>query len=67
MEVLEILSKNGRFAGEGESLKEKLTYKNKYKEDFYLLKKDWYESYERLLAFYGLQDIIKSWKYSAAA
>ena len=62
MEVLEILSKNGRFAGEGESLKEKLTYKNKYKEDFYLLKKDWYESYERLLAFYGLQDIIREEK-----
>ena len=31
----------------------------KYREDFYLLKEDWYQSYDRLLALYGLKDRIK--------
>ncbi len=39
--------------------KEKITYKNKYRGEFFLLKKDWYNSYEKILAFYGLTDIIQ--------
>lgn len=31
----------------------------KYREDFYLLKEDWYDSYDRLIDLYGLKDRIK--------
>lgn len=30
----------------------------KYREDFYLLKEDWYDSYDRLIDLYGLKDRI---------
>lgn len=30
----------------------------KYREDFYLLKEDWYQSYDRLIDLYGLKDRI---------
>lgn len=39
--------------------KEKITYKNKYRGEFFLLKKDWYNSYEIILAYYGLTDFIQ--------
>lgn len=39
--------------------KEKVTYKNKYREDFFLLKRDWYESYDIILAALGLRDCIR--------
>ena len=39
--------------------KEKITYKNKYRDDFYLLKEDWYNSYEVFLAYYDLTDVIR--------
>lgn len=39
--------------------KEKITYQNKYREDFYLLKEDWYDSYEVFLTSYGLTDLIQ--------
>lgn len=32
---------------------------DKYREEFYLLKEDWYRSYELLLTYYGLQDVIR--------
>lgn len=38
--------------------KEKILYKNKYKEDFFLLKEDWYKSYEVILASMGLKGNI---------
>lgn len=44
---------------EGSGLKEKLTYKEKYEEDFFLLKEDWYYSYDQLLKYYGLEEVIR--------
>lgn len=44
---------------QGDSLREKLTYKNKYEENFFLLKDDWYNSFDQLLKFYGLEEILK--------
>lgn len=41
------------------SWQEQFAMKKKYKEEFYLLKEDWYEGYEKLLSFYGLQEEIK--------
>ncbi|MBD5396219.1 MAG: SpoIID/LytB domain-containing protein [Lachnospiraceae bacterium] len=32
---------------------------SKYKEGFYILKEDWYKTYDNLLALYGLQEIIE--------
>ena len=37
----------------------KFEMEEKYREDFYLLKEDWYDNYDRLLALYGLEDRIK--------
>lgn len=37
---------------------EKLLFKEKYKEGFYLLKKDWYDSFDKILYMLGLDDII---------
>ncbi|MBO5056473.1 MAG: SpoIID/LytB domain-containing protein [Lachnospiraceae bacterium] len=37
---------------------EKLVLKEKYKEGFYLLKKDWYDSFDKILYILGLDDII---------
>ena len=39
-------------------LKEELTYKGRYRKDFYLLKSDWYQAYEKLLSFYELSQTI---------
>ncbi|MGN0376566.1 MAG: SpoIID/LytB domain-containing protein [Suilimivivens sp.] len=36
----------------------KFEMKEKYNDDFYLLKEDWYESYDMLLELYGLRDKI---------
>ncbi len=36
-----------------------LNYDKKYRNGFYLLKEDWYAGYDRILAYYGLQEIIK--------
>lgn len=38
--------------------REKITYKNKYRGEFLLLKEDWYGCFDRLLSFYGLTDVI---------
>lgn len=42
-----------------ENIKKQLTYKDKYRDDFYLLKEDWYQQYRVLLEFFGLQEFIK--------
>lgn len=34
-------------------------YEKKYKDEFWLLKEDWYDSYSRLLGELGLQDVIR--------
>lgn len=39
-------------------LKEELTYNDRYRREFYLLKSDWYQAYEKLLSFYGLSQTI---------
>ncbi|MCM1135332.1 MAG: SpoIID/LytB domain-containing protein [Clostridium sp.] len=57
--ALDILLESGGASEETKKLKERLTYKNKYKDEFYLLKKDWYESYEKLVKLYGLEEQIK--------
>lgn len=46
------------YAQEDEGLKRELSYDDKYREDFLLLKEDWYRAYERLLAAYGVEDRI---------
>lgn len=38
---------------------EELSLKGKYKDDFYVLKEDWYQVYDKLLARYGLQERVK--------
>lgn len=42
--------------------KEKILYKNKYKEEFFVLKKDWYNGYEVILASLGLGGSISEEK-----
>lgn len=42
-----------------ETLREKLTYENKYEEDFFFLKSDWYDSFTQLLKHYGLEETIQ--------
>jgi len=42
-----------------ESLRERLTYEDKYEKDFFLLKDDWYYSYGQILRFYGLEEVIQ--------
>ena len=39
---------------------EELSWKNQYKNDFYLLKRDWYEAYELFLTGFGLGESIKT-------
>lgn len=37
-----------------------LAMNDKYKEEFYILKEDWYKVYDKLLALYGLEENIKA-------
>ncbi|MDE7285643.1 MAG: SpoIID/LytB domain-containing protein, partial [Lachnospiraceae bacterium] len=48
---------------EGDRLRKSLTYKDRYREDFFVLKRDWYDSYAKLIKFYGLDQIIKAEKF----
>lgn len=34
------------------------SYQNKYREEFFVLQEDWYETYARLLSVYGMEDMI---------
>ncbi|MBD5547304.1 MAG: SpoIID/LytB domain-containing protein [Lachnospiraceae bacterium] len=59
LELLDCLIGQEGQSEEGDRLKKSITYKDKYKEDFYILKKDWYDSYAKLVRFYGLEDVLK--------
>ena len=39
-------------------LKKNLSYDKKYREEFYLLSKDWYDAYDQLVAAYGMTGMI---------
>lgn len=54
-----LLGEEEQLDSKGKELYRALTYKGKYEDDFWLLKRDWYESYQRLLAYYGLEDSIR--------
>ncbi|MBQ8597745.1 MAG: SpoIID/LytB domain-containing protein [Lachnospiraceae bacterium] len=41
------------------ALCEEIFYKSKYKDEFQLLKEDWYHSYEAVLQYYDLQEVIR--------
>lgn len=56
-----LLGKKGQ-SEENDRLREKISYKDKYKGDFLLLKKDWYDSYDKLTEFFGLEDVIREEK-----
>ena len=48
-------------AGQGgeDGLLKNITYENEYEDEFFLLKDDWYDSFGRILKFYGLEDVIR--------
>lgn len=46
---------------------ERFLFDEKYNHDFYLLKKDWYDSYELLLQLFALEDSIKPVEISILA
>lgn len=50
--------------GEEDGTFQALTYGDKYEEDFFLLKSDWYQSFGRVLALYGLTDVIQETEVS---
>ena len=62
LEILDILSQGAGTTEDGPEPLEKLTYKNKYRGSFYLLKKDWYKSYEQIVRFYGMEEVIRKEK-----
>lgn len=39
-------------------LRKKLSYENKYREQFYFLSRDWYDAYDQFVAAYGMEDVI---------
>ncbi len=41
-----------------------ISFKDKYKKEFWVLREDWYQSYEAVLEYYGLQEIIQEKKVS---
>ena len=43
-------------------IRDRLTYKNKYRDTFLLLKEDWYDSFDLLIKEWGLGDIIRKEK-----
>lgn len=63
LELLDcLIGKEGQ-SEEGDKLRKSITYKDRYREDFFLLKKDWYDSFAKLIKFYGLDQIIKVEKF----
>ena len=42
-----------------QTLYDGIFYENKYKDEFWVLKEDWYHSYEAVLQYYNLQQVIK--------
>lgn len=49
-------------SGETGKLRQNITYKKKYRGEFFLLKKDWYHGFEELTAFYGLEEVLREEK-----
>ncbi len=43
-------------------IRDRLTYKNKYRDTFLLLKEDWYDSFDLMIKEWGLGDIIRKEK-----
>lgn len=41
------------------ALYDELFYEDKYKEDFWMLKEDWYQGYQAILKYYDFQDVIR--------
>lgn len=39
-------------------LRKNLSYENKYREEFYLLSRDWYDAYDQLVIAYGMENVI---------
>ena len=62
LEFLECLIGEEGQSEESDRLRKSITYKDEYKADFFILKKDWYDSYAKLVKFYGLEDVIKEEK-----
>lgn len=60
--MLEVLSDSEEDSRKEGKWKGSLTYKNKYRNDFFLLKKDWYNCYRKLLEIYGLEKEIREEK-----
>lgn len=59
LEILDcMIGKEGQ-SEEGDRLRKSITYKERYREDFFILKKDWYDSYKKLIKYYGLEETIK--------
>ncbi len=59
MELIDcIIGREGQ-SEESDRLRKSITYKDKYKEDFFVLKKDWYDSYKKIIKYYGLEETIK--------
>ncbi len=54
--ILESMLGKGGQGQETDGLKKSLTYKERYQKDFFLLKEDWYNSFEKLIDFYGLKE-----------
>lgn len=53
-----LLGKEGQ-SDKNDRLRDAILYKNKYKGEFLLLKEDWYDSYDKLVTFFGLEDEIR--------
>lgn len=53
-----LLGEEGQ-AEKNDRLRSHISYQNKYRGDFWLLKEDWYDSYGKLTAFFGLEDEIR--------
>lgn len=62
LELLDCLAGREGQSEESDRLRESITYKDKYKGEFFVLQKDWYDSFAKLIKFYGLEEEIKEEK-----
>lgn len=61
LKILDYLLPEEGQSGESDRLKDKITY-NKYKDNFFVLKEDWYKSFEQLIKYFGLEETFKQEK-----
>lgn len=47
---------------EAELLRKHITYKDRYKKEFFILKKDWYNSYGELVSYFKLENLLEEKK-----